>query len=97
MITTQTLAIDVAAYPWHNSYDPGELARHADEILMDAHPGNVVQLHVGRFAPAPVVESFTWVRGDLIYNVIGPSQRVNREWEQMLHAADTTNAHRAEA
>jgi hypothetical protein len=97
LITTQSLVIDVTAYPWLTTYDAGELARHADETLMDAHPGDVVQLHVGRFEPAPVVESFAWARGDLIYNVIGPSNQVNRAWVHMLHAAELANAPWADA
>lgn len=94
---TQTLVIDVTAYPWLNSYDAGELARYADETLIEARPGDVVQLHVGRLEPAPVLESFAWVRGDLIYNVIGPANQVNRAWVQMLHAAELANAPWADA
>lgn len=84
----KSLVIDVNAYPWRRGYDPGSLDRHASEILSRANPGDFVQLYVGTLEPSPVPESFSWVRPDIHYNIVGPDSRVNDAWERSLEAAN---------
>ncbi|MDQ0030178.1 hypothetical protein [Arthrobacter bambusae] len=90
MILSTVQIIDVTAFRWRNTYDAGELQRHADEALLLARPGDVVRLIVGDLTPAPVQESLQWAREDLLYSIEGhPS--VARAWQAALGEIEVTN------
>ncbi|GAB3558824.1 hypothetical protein GCM10027405_05620 [Arthrobacter alkaliphilus] len=90
MILSTVQIIDVTAFRWRNTYDAGELQRHADEALLSARPGDVVRLIVGDLSPAPVQESLQWVRDDLLYSIEG-HPRVTRAWEAAFGEVEVTN------
>lgn len=91
MVVATVQVVDATAFPWRRSYDVAEFQRHADEALMHAHPGDVVRLIVGHLEPAPLRESFAWVRPDLIYTVEG-HPRVTAAWSRALEDAEGFNS-----
>lgn len=91
MIITSTIVIDVTAHRSGRFYDAAELDRYADEQLSHANPGDFVRILVGDLEPAPVPESFSWMRPDLVYAVDGPLPYVNEAWKQALSAAHNSS------